>query len=200
MVCARAIRLLSGLTLFALGTVIIIRADLGPLPWDVLHVAVAGRLGIPLGPVVALTGLATAGVASALGAPVGRWTVVNAIAGGALIQGWFATGLFADVDRLAVLTRMLVVGVGVGVLALGVAIYLAAGLGSGPRDALMIAVAGTGGLGWGCARAAVEGGAAVAGVALGGRFGAGTVLGVALVGPALAWALRMTNDLRLDLN
>ena len=55
--CARLPRLLLGLTFFGMGIGLMVRADLGLAPWDVLHQGVAERTGISIGVVTILTGI-----------------------------------------------------------------------------------------------------------------------------------------------
>ena len=50
-------RLLLGLVFFGMGIGLMVRADLGLAPWDVLHQGVAERTGISIGNVTILTGI-----------------------------------------------------------------------------------------------------------------------------------------------
>ena len=54
---ARLPRLLLGLVFFGVGIGLMVRADLGLAPWDVLHQGVAERTGISIGVVTILTGV-----------------------------------------------------------------------------------------------------------------------------------------------
>jgi hypothetical protein len=53
---ARLPRLLTGLVLCGLGISLMIAADLGLAPWDVLHQGISERTGIPIGTVAILVG------------------------------------------------------------------------------------------------------------------------------------------------
>jgi len=48
-VSRRLLSLYAGLTLFGAGVALMVRADLGLDPWDVLHQGLARRLGVSLG-------------------------------------------------------------------------------------------------------------------------------------------------------
>jgi uncharacterized membrane protein YczE len=67
----------------------------------------------------------------------------------------------------------------------GSAFYIGAGLGAGPRDSLMLVGTLRSGVRIGAVRAALEGTALVAGVALGGTVGVGTLVFALLIGPAV---------------
>ena len=49
-------RCLAGLLVCGLGIVLIIDADLGVAPWDVLHQGISARVGLPIGTVILLVG------------------------------------------------------------------------------------------------------------------------------------------------
>lgn len=80
---------------------------------------------------------------------------------------------------------------GVGLVALGSALYIGAGLGSGPRDSLMLAISARTGLRVGVVRAIIETTVLVAGVLLGGAAGIGTILFAFGIGPAVEVAFRL---------
>src|SRR6266511_4325772 len=88
---------------------------------------------------------------------------------------------------------VLLVAVVVGVLlvALGSALYIGAGLGSGPRDSLMLAIAARTGLRVGVVRAIIETSVLIIGVLLGGAAGIGTILFAFGIGPAVEVAFRL---------
>src|SRR5262249_44409972 len=77
----------------------------------------------------------------------------------------------------------------------GSGVYLAAALGAGPRDSLMVVASRRLGRRIAVVRAALELCALAIGVALGGTFGAGTVAFALLIGPSIEasfWTLERT--------
>jgi uncharacterized membrane protein YczE len=80
---------------------------------------------------------------------------------------------------------------GIVLLGLGTGLYLSAELGSGPRDSLMVALVER--RRWSTARArlTLELAVLAAGIALGGRAGAGTVVYAATIGPVAQWGIRL---------
>ena len=75
----RLARLLFGLTLFGLGLALMVIADLGLSPWDVLHQGISRQTGIPIGTVVIITGFAVLLLWIPLKERIGIGTVANAI-------------------------------------------------------------------------------------------------------------------------
>lgn len=183
--------LLAGLTAVALGTALCVRAHLGLAPWDVLHSALARRTGLSFGSAVVATGGAVVVAAAALGVRPRPATALNVVVVGVMTDVFLADGHLARLAGADVGWRVLVLCGGLLVVAAGTQLYLAVGWGAGPRDGLMLGLAGR--MGWrrGRARALVEGGALGCGFVLGGPAGLGTALAVILVWPAFTIAERM---------
>jgi uncharacterized membrane protein YczE len=114
----------------------------------------------------------------------GLGTVVNTLTLGLVINA--ALALIPTVDALPVRWAMLVGGIVVG--AAGMAGYIGAGLGPGPRDGLMTALAARGHPLW-LVRTAIEVSVLVVGIVLGGDVGIGTVLFAFGIGPVGHWFL-----------
>jgi len=184
----RAPRLLGGLVLFGLGIALMVRADLGLAPWDVLHQGLAERTGIPIGRVTILVGAAVLLLWIPLRERPGLGTIANV-----LVIGVVADAALAVIDRPpAMAARIGMLLFGIYLFGPGSGLYIGAGLGPGPRDGLMTGVAKRG-VSVRLARTAVELVALAVGFALGGTLGIGTVLFAATVGPNVHWHLeRMT--------
>lgn len=180
----RVPRLLGGLALFGLGIALMVRADLGLAPWDVLHQGVADLTGIAIGQVTILTGAAVLVLWIPLRERPGIGTVANV-----LVIGLVEDAALAVIDEpsgMAARVAMLVVGV--FLFGPGSGLYIGAGLGSGPRDGLMTGIAKRGAT-VRVARTVVEVAALGVGFALGGTVGLGTVLFTLTVGPNVHWFL-----------
>lgn len=177
-------RLLGGLALFGFGIALMVRADLGLAPWDVLHQGVADRTGIPIGQVTILTGAVVLVLWIPLRERPGLGTLANV-----LVIGVVADAALAVIDEptgLAVRLPMLLLGV--FLFGPGSGLYIGAGLGPGPRDGLMTGIARRGPT-VRLARSVVELAALGVGYALGGTVGLGTVVFAATVGPNVHWFL-----------
>jgi uncharacterized membrane protein YczE len=171
-------RVLAGLVLFGIGIGLMVRADLGLAPWDVLHQGVAERTGLAIGTVTILTGV----VVLLLWIPIrerpGLGTVLNVVVIGLVVD---ATLAVVDApEPLGARCGLLVVGV--FLFGPGSGLYIGAGLGPGPRDGLMTGIARRG-HSVRVVRTGIELSALAVGAALGGSIGIGTVLFAATVGP-----------------
>ncbi len=171
-------RLLAGLVLFGVAIGSMARADLGLPPWDVLHQGVAERTGLAMGTAAIVVGVAVLLLWIPLRERVGIGTVANA-----LIIGLVIDATMAVLDTPAsMVARVGLLVVGVALFGPGSGLYIGAGLGPGPRDGLMTALARRG-RSVRTVRTAIELTVLAVGVALGGSVGIGTVLFAVTVGP-----------------
>jgi uncharacterized membrane protein YczE len=185
------VRLFAGLWLFAAGVVLGLRAGLGVAPWDVLHDGIRRVTPLSFGTATILVGVVLVAVALAAGIRPGPGTLANMLAIGVFADAMLATGITAGLDAAPLPLRLLAVAGGVGLVALGTALYIGAGLGSGPRDSLMLALSARTRLRVGVVRALIEGSVLVVGWLLGGAAGVGTVLYAFGIGPAVELAFRL---------
>jgi uncharacterized membrane protein YczE len=171
--------LLFGLVLFGFGLALMVIADLGLAPWDVLHQGISDRTGIPIGTVVIIVGVLLLVAWIPLKEKIGIGTIANAIVIGVVLD----LSLLVLPERLtawpqqwaALLVGVVLVGIGSGY-------YIGAGLGPGPRDGLMTGLARMGYPIF-AVRAVIEIGALVVGWLLGGTVGVGTVIFALAMGP-----------------
>ena len=181
----RLARLLIGLVLFGVSLALMVRANLGLGPWDVLHQGIAGRLGWPLGTVtIAVSALVLLAWIPLRQRP-GVGTVANVVIVGLAVDATLA--VLPAPDLLAARIGILVAGIVLNAVASG--LYIGAGLGPGPRDGLMTGLAARG-VSVRLARTVIEVGALLLGIALGGTAGVGTVAYALAIGPLVQLALR----------
>jgi uncharacterized protein len=190
------VRLLAGLWVFALGVVLGLRSGLGVSPWDVLHDGIRRATPLSFGAATVLVGLILVVVALALGVQVGPGTLVNMVAIGLFADALLDSGFASALAARPLGVRLATVLAGVGLVALGSALYIGAGLGSGPRDSLMLALSARTQLPVGLIRGLLEGSVLGVGWLLGGVVGVGTVLFACGIGPAVQLTFRV---LRVDL-
>ena len=113
-------------------------------------------------------------IAVLCGERIGAGTFINIILCGVFMDGLLALGWLPKMTGLASGVVMLLAGL--EVLALGTWMYMRSALGSGPRDALMVALARKTGRSVGLCRASVELAVFLAGWFLGGQVGIGTLI------------------------
>lgn len=174
----RLVRCIAGLALFGLGIAMFLASDLGLAPWDVFHQGVSERLGIPVGVVIEITGVFILLLWIPLRERLGLGTVLNAIEIGLVV--FLLDGVLPVSGQLV--PRVLYVAGGLVAIAAGSGLYIGAGLGSGPRDGLMLGLSKRG-ISVRVARTGVEVAALVIGLLLGGTVGVGTLAFTFGIGP-----------------
>ncbi|HST81483.1 MAG TPA: hypothetical protein VLL08_07075 [Kineosporiaceae bacterium] len=184
-------QVLLGLVMASVGIWLSIRANLGVASWEVLHIALAQRLGVGVGTASIAVGCLLVAVVAALGVGPGIGTILNVLVIGVCLNLLLALPMLTSVRTQGVPERLGILLLGIMVFAIGCAVYVGAHLGSGPRDGLMLALHLRLRLGIGGARFLSEGIGLGIGWSLGGPAGIGTLLFVVAVGPAVALAFRV---------
>lgn len=187
----RLLGLFLGTTFIGLGVALFVHADFGLPPYDVLLSVVRDRLGVTLGQAIWLMSAVLFTIASALGQRPGIWTLMYIAATGTTVD--IAVGLIKDPEPLVVRLTFLLLGAS-GIVA-GVSLVVHSALTGGAFELLMRAGAARG-FDPLRVRSALEIGLLVAGVALGGDAGFGTVFFALLVGPAMRAAQIALQDHR----
>lgn len=178
----RITRCVIGLALFGVGISLQIESRLGNPPWDAFHQGVANQVGLGIGTVIILTGVALLVLFwIPLRQKPGLGTILNAIEIGLVAN--FMLELIPVVDAMALRIAMLVGGI--LLVALGSALYIGSGLGPGPRDGIMTGLAARG-VKIRVARTGIEVTVLAIGWTLGGQVGIGTVLFALAIGPLVA--------------
>jgi uncharacterized protein len=184
--------LVSGLFLFALGIVAFLESRLGLSPWDVLHQGISEHTPLSFGGANIVVSVIVVTLAWLLGARVGIGTLANALLVGGFIVLLTSIGAVQDLADAPLGVRIGLLAAGVLLTGAGSGIYLAAALGAGPRDSLMVVGAHRLGQRIAVVRVALELCALGLGIALGGTFGVGTVVFALMIGPSIEasfWAL-----------
>ncbi|MEA2382376.1 MAG: hypothetical protein QOH72_2347 [Solirubrobacteraceae bacterium] len=177
----RLAQLYAGLVLYGSSMALQIRAGLGLDPWDVLHQGLADRTGLSFGTVVIIVGAIVLLAWIPLRQRPGFGTVSNVFVIGIAVDATLA--VLPHAGSLPVAVAMLVAGVGLNGLAGGA--YIGAGLGPGPRDGLMTGLVRRTGGSVRVVRTTIEVTVLVAGAALGGTVGIGTVVYALSIGPVV---------------
>jgi uncharacterized membrane protein YczE len=175
-------KLCGAFVLLGVAVALMVRADLGLGPWDVLHQGVSDLIGVPIGTVGILVGLVVLVAWIPLDVRPGLGTILNVILIGASID--VALALLPEDPSIG--ARWLELLLGVFLFGPGVALYLSCELGAGPRDGIMTAFADRG-LSLRVVRTAMELTVLVLGFLLGGSVGVGTVVFALTVGPNIHW-------------
>ena len=175
----RLIQLFLGLALYGFAIALMVRANLGLSPWDVLNEGLSERTGLSFGMIVNIVGAAV----------LLLWIPLRQRPGIGTIANVFLIGIFADLSLwLLPLAPSLAVGLAMlllGVLLTGVATgaYIGAGLGPGPRDGLMTGLVKRTGGSVRVIRTGIELTVLGVGWLLGGTVGVGTLIFAFGIGP-----------------
>lgn len=175
--------LLFGVAVSAVGIAMMLQASVGLEPWSVLQQGMAQRTGMTYGTASAIAGAAAIITAVFFGESFGFGTIINIAGCAVMIDAIQAAGLIPQMHGL-VSGILLLLG-GLELLALGTWLYMKSALGSGPRDALMVALARKFNRSAGACRAVVDVLVTVIGFFLGGPVGVGTIISAVGLGPLI---------------
>lgn len=177
----RFIQLQFGLCLYGVAAAMMVRANLGLDPWNVFHQGLSLRTGMSLGTASILMGVVV----------MLTWIPLRQKPGIGTLFNIFVIGLSMDA-ALAVMPEMTTLPLrlafmtaGVVLTAVGAAAYIGAGMGTGPRDGLMVGLNQR--LGWSIrvSRMLIELSVLAGGWLLGGSVGVGTIVFAVGIGPLI---------------
>lgn len=175
----RLVQLYVGLGLYGVSIAALVLADLGVMPWDVLHQGLARQLGWSLGTVIIAVGVLVLLAWIPLRERPGLGTVSNVV-----VVGLAADAVLAVVDPPdAMAARIALAAGGIVCNAVATAAYVGVRLGPGPRDGLMTGLVRRTGRKVGPVRTAIEVAVVVSGWLLGGSVGVVTVVYALVIGP-----------------
>lgn len=180
----RIIQLFLGLIAYGVSMVLMVQANLGVMPWDVLHQGLSFHSGWPMGRVSILVGALVLLAWWPIPQRPGFGTVANVLVIGVVFD--LVTPLLVDVIApLSLPLRGVVLFSGVILNGLATAAYLGACFGPGPRDGLMTGISRRSGWPLRRVRTLIEGSVLGAGFLLGGGLGLGTLLYAVAIGPLI---------------
>ncbi|MFA9557163.1 YitT family protein [Evansella sp. AB-rgal1] len=187
-----------GLLVMSFGIALIIRADLGSAPWDVLHIGLTEKVGLTVGTWTIIMGFILLLIATLISKELPKLgAFLNMIFVGIFVD--FFLFILQTPDYLLVKGIMLVIGI--LIMGLGIGIYISPKCGVGPRDSLMLAVSQKLGTTVARVRIFMEVTVLVVGWILGGPVFIGTILFSVTIGHvtgiALVWCQHWT-DRRME--
>jgi uncharacterized membrane protein YczE len=175
----RLIQLVLGLALYGFSIGLMVRANLGLSPWDVLNEGLSERTGLSFGMIVNIIGATV----------LLLWIPLRQRPGIGTISNVLLIGVFADLSLWLLPSAASLPG-GLVMLLLGVFLtgvatgaYIGAGLGPGPRDGLMTGLVRRTGASVRVIRTGIELVVLAIGWSLGGTVGLGTVVFAFGIGP-----------------
>ena len=190
----RILRISFGLFLYSIGPYLNIQSDIGLAPWEAFSIGITNITGLTYGAVHQITGLIILFFNNSLKEKIGLGTLLNIILIGYFVNLLLSLGLVPKATNFW--TGLLMLLVGQFFIAFGSYYYIGGGLGSGPRDSLMIAVGKSfPKLPIGAVRGIIEGSALFVGWLLKAKVGIGTIIAAV----AVSFIMQLTfNFLRFD--
>lgn len=189
---ARLALLVVGVAISAFGYLLTVVAELGNGPQFALQDGLCQVVGLGPGTMAILIGLGLVGVAALLRAPLGFGTVAIPV----LFGLWIGVLEPVVVTPTGLVDRWLALIIGTNLLMGGGAMAVHAAFGASSLEGATLAIEQRTGLAQARARTAIEVAMTLAGIALGGAVGVGTLFIGATVGPIYAfWLVRIE---RLD--
>jgi uncharacterized membrane protein YczE len=175
----RVAQLYVGLTAYAVSMALLIRSDLGVMPWDVLHQGLSRHVGHSIGFWVIVVGAVVLLAWIPLRERPGLGTISNIVVIGVLVD--VALDVIPAQHAWAARIGLAVAGIALNAFATG--LYVGARLGPGPRDGLMTGLVRRTGRSIRLVRCVIEVTVVLVGWALGGTLGPATVAYALAVGP-----------------
>lgn len=151
-----------------------INANLGLSPWDVLHQGISNNINITIGQANIGIGIIVVIVDIILGENLGWGTILNMIVIGLLIDILMLNNLVPLGS--SIFSGLIMMCLGMFSMGIGCVLYLGSGLGSGPRDGMMVALNKKTGKSIRQIRGIMESSVLVIGYFLGGTVGMGTLI------------------------
>ncbi|MEH7236140.1 YczE/YyaS/YitT family protein [Bacillus sp. JJ1562] len=128
-----------GLLIMSLGIVVIIRAELGASPWDVLHIGLYKQIGLTIGSWSIIVGFFVLFLSSFLLKRLPQiGAFLNMISVGIFIDMFMMVPFLVTPDTF--IGKLIMMLIGLLINGYGMGIYISAKVGAGPRDSLMLAL------------------------------------------------------------
>lgn len=176
-----------GLVVVSLGYALVIKPGLGAAPWDIFHIGLSSRTGVPLSLVIQLTGLMIITLNWRLEIRPSIGMVLNMLSVGPILTSILS--LLQVPQTLAGRWAMLLAGI--LICGFGTALYISADLGPGPRDGMMVGLTRRLGLPVGLVKNGIDVIVTLLGWLLGGPLGLGTVVVALTLGPSIQFGMSL---------
>ncbi|MFZ5354553.1 MAG: YczE/YyaS/YitT family protein [Bacillota bacterium] len=177
--------------ILSVGMELMIKADLGLNPWGTFTLGLVNITGIQFGTLTQLIGIAL----------LGGMVLLKVYPGIATLLDMFFIGIFINkIDSLGIihtpanfLGRLEMCLIGLIIFCYGIYIYYRCGLGTGPRDSIVIGIMRRTGKGIHIVKPLFEGTVFIIGVIIGGKYGIGTIIITLFTGKLLDIVFKLHN-------
>ncbi len=179
-------RLILGLFIFGLALAMMLKAEIGIPPWDVLGQGISKTFGISFGQATIVVSALVLLAWIPLKVKPGLGSIMNALCIGLFVDLWLP--YVPNFENY--FAKLLMFLLGICTVAFATGLYISARLGSGPRDGLMIGTQKA--LGWPLwlVRTIYEGTVLIVGFLLGGQVREGTLIFAVTIGYLMQAAMK----------
>lgn len=184
-------RLLLGFIVYGLAIVLMIHANIGLSPWDVLHQGISLKTGLTMGQISIGVGVIIIVIDALMGEGIGFATLGNVFLIGTFLDIFENLNIIPYANNL--FTGIIMMLMGIFLAAIATVLYLKPALGSGPRDGLMLAINKRSSKSVGTVRTIIEITVLTIGWLLGGSVGIGTIISGFGIGYAIQIAFKVSN-------
>ncbi|WP_416149233.1 YczE/YyaS/YitT family protein [Salipaludibacillus sp. HK11] len=177
---------LIGIMIMSFGIALMITAELGSAPWDVLHIGLVNHFGLTVGTWTVIMGFLLLVVATIITRKLPKL-------GGYL--NMIFVGMFVDLFLFmlqtppTLLAQSVMLFIGILIMGFGIGVYISPRCGAGPRDSVMLAISQKTGASVAKVRIIMEVLVLAVGWALGGPVFVGTVIFSLLIGHITGFSL-----------
>lgn len=183
----------TGVTMMALGISMTIKGQqFGIGPWDVFHIGLHNHLGLTIGTWTILASIIIV-LITIMGTKkfpqLGTWLNILFLGSFIDVFNWILPDITSYIGQLVIFI------IGVVVIAVGVGVYVSPNVGAGPRDSLMLLLMVKTGWSIKKVRTGIEIIVALAGWALGGPVGLGTIIIALLLGQIVHYSLPLSQKI-----
>lgn len=189
----RIVLFLIGLMIMSYGIVLIVQANLGAAPWDVMHLGIARHSGLSFGRTRQLVGLIIIVSCCLI---LKKWPTIGIVANMVLV-GEFCNYIYIwhlTPEVFSLGSKAAAFAAGLFIWGLGTGIYIQSQLGAGPRDLLMLALHQVTGIPIRWVRTLIEVMTVVVGIGLGGPFSWGTFIFSVTIGHTTELGMRLAKS------
>jgi uncharacterized membrane protein YczE len=186
-VVIRWVQFLLGLLGIGAAGALMIRSQLGLGPWDCFHMGIFRLTGISVGRASILTGAVVVAGSFLVRVRPEVGTLVNMVVLGLMLDFVLHHLPVAASWEWGLAYYLL----GLAIAGVSTGLYIAAGLGKGPRDGLMVGLAERSGWPVRRVRTCIEATVLLLGWLLGGPIGVGTIIYAVCIGPSVQWGMQL---------
>lgn len=187
----RYTKFMLGIIFCSLGIILILKSHLGLAPWDVLNQGINRTTGITIGRSNTLVGLIAMAISLKYKQPMGSGTILNLFLVGEFMDVFNKLFESIPTDNFSYLIKLLIFVVGVICFSYGCFLYIREGVGCGPRDGLLVALAKATPYSVSTVKSFLEASALLLGYFLGGTVGIGSIIFTVTVGPVMQFFFKI---------